>query len=76
MNETSIGSQAPVPAVADLNWQIVAVADLNGDGKADLVWRHAGSGSNTIRRMNRTGVFSTAPLPPVSDNAWRLAGPR
>jgi hypothetical protein len=28
----------------DSAWQIVAVPDLNGDGKADLLWQHAGTG--------------------------------
>jgi len=28
----------------NLNWQIVGVGDLDGDGKADLVWRNNHSG--------------------------------
>jgi len=30
--------------IVDLNWRIVATPDLNGDGKADLLWQHGVSG--------------------------------
>jgi hypothetical protein len=33
-----------LPAVADLNWQIVGVADLNNDGMADILWNYMPSG--------------------------------
>ncbi len=32
-------AQGYLPTVADTNWEIVAVADLNGDRKADVLWR-------------------------------------
>src|SRR5437879_10194972 len=32
--------------VTDLDWQIAAVGDYDGDGKADVLWRHATSGDN------------------------------
>ena len=28
-----------LPTIADTNWEIESVGDLNGDGKADVVWR-------------------------------------
>src|SRR5207302_10986179 len=34
--------------VADLRWQVVGVGDFNGDGQADLVWRHSATGQLAI----------------------------
>lgn len=47
-----------LPAVADTGWQIQQFRDQDGDGKADLLWRHSASGEwyqwqlsgNSLRR--------------------------
>jgi FG-GAP-like repeat len=36
------------PALVGLPWSIVAVNDMNGDGKADLIWHNAATGETQI----------------------------
>ena len=52
MNGLGVLQAAIVAQVADLNWQIVGVGDLNGDNKADLVWRHSVTGQVVVWLMN------------------------
>ena len=33
-----------VRTISDTNWQIRAVADFDGDGRSDLVWRNSVTG--------------------------------
>lgn len=45
--------------------------DLNGDGKADLLWRHRGNGAVAVWLMNGATVASTAFLGGVPSN-WEI----
>jgi hypothetical protein len=64
--------------VADLDWKIVGVRDMNQDGHADLVWQHATSGQLAAWYMNRLAVASTTNLTPasVADLNWKIVGVR
>ena len=33
--------------LADFSWSVIATVDLNGDGKADLMWFNAGAGQTS-----------------------------
>ena len=48
------------------------VADVNGDGKADLVWRNTSSGEVVIWLMNGAMIASSGYLGGVSQ-AWKIA---
>jgi hypothetical protein len=63
-------------AVADLNWQIAAVADLNHDGRLDLVWQHVTQGLLSVWLMNGTTLVDGRLLTPssVADTNWRIVG--
>ncbi len=67
---------AAMPPVSDRGWEIGGVADFTGDGRPDILWRHAATGENTIWQMNGTSVVGAIALPPVSDLSWRMSGPR
>jgi hypothetical protein len=42
MNGTAyLGEAQLTPSVPDVTWRIVAVADFDGDGRPDLLWRNA-----------------------------------
>ncbi len=62
------------PLVQDPNWEIRAVADFNGDGQEDLLWRHQVAGLNLLWGLNGTGLISQGLLPASTvDSNWRIA---
>jgi len=62
--------------VDDLNWQIAGGGDLNGDGVADLVWRHQVSGRLAVWYLSGATVIGTEPLSinAVTDIDWQIRG--
>jgi subtilisin-like proprotein convertase family protein len=62
------------PSLADTNWKIVGVDDVNLDAKPDFVWHHLVSGETVVWFMNGvnlTGGGFTNP-PGITDNRWRV----
>ncbi len=61
-------------AVADLNWKIVGVGDMNGDSHADLVWQHQTNGLMSAWLMNGLSMTSGVLLTPgqVPDTNWKI----
>jgi len=65
----------------DLSNRAVHLADMDGDGKADLVhttpWKsvtyHSNTGKNTWGRRQRMSIRNTAPPAPFSDNDVRIS---
>jgi hypothetical protein len=70
-------SEAYFRTVADLNWQIAALGDYDGDGKSDLVWRNSATGENYLYPMDGStikpgeGYFRR-----VADMRWQIQQPR
>jgi hypothetical protein len=63
--------------VADLNWQIAAVGDYDGDGKSDLLWRNVSTGQNYLYPMDGTTIKPTEGfLRPVPVGNWAVVAPR
>jgi hypothetical protein len=58
-------------------WRISAVADLNGDSSADLIWRNKNNGDVLYWQMNgvKWGGVEGYLTKGVSLN-WRIVGPR
>ncbi len=69
INPTGTGS---LGRVADLNWEIVATGDFNGDGKSDLFWRNKVSGGNIVWTIDGTSVSSIAQSSVVPDTNWKV----
>jgi hypothetical protein len=76
MNGTEIlGTEGYLRTVADLGWKVQATGDYDGDGKADVLWRHAMSGENYLYFMDGTTIKPTEGyLRTVADQSWRVAG--
>jgi hypothetical protein len=68
------GAYVTPSRVSDTNWKIEAVADLNGDGKPDLIWRHQTFGTVYVWYMNGAVQTGGAYLSPsaVADTHWRI----
>jgi hypothetical protein len=60
----------------DVNWRPVSFADLNGDGKPDLVLRHQVSGGSVVVYLDGVNAIGAGALPTVSDLTWAVIGPR
>jgi hypothetical protein len=75
MNGLTVGLAAFLPTVADTNWEFRSVSDLNGDGRVDVVWRHAVTGQNVAWLMDGLTVSVSAFLPAMADTDWEIAGP-
>jgi hypothetical protein len=78
MSGTTLAAGDPLSPgiVADTNWQIVAIADLNRDGRSDLVWQHVTQGLVSTWLMNGTTLIDGRLLTPstVTDTNWRIVG--
>ena len=62
--------------VADTNWKIVGSADLNRDGKMDLIWRHLTEGWLAAWLMDGTTMVDSVLLSPdrLTDQNWKIVG--
>ena len=62
--------------VADLNWKIRAVGDMNGDDLPDLIWQHRVDGRVAVWVMNGTTMTMGVVIAQVPDTGWEIVGPR
>jgi VCBS repeat protein len=78
MHATTLVSGALLPPgqIADTDWKIRAVGDLNGDDMPDLIWQHATTGEVVAWLMNGTTMMSSVVIGLVPDTNWRIVGPR
>jgi len=63
------------PGIADANWLIEGVGDLDGDNRPDIVFHHRLSGALGVWLMNGFNVAASVALPSI-DPSWRLVGIR
>ena len=80
MNDTELrDTPSLTPAVvADPNWFLAGVADINRDGHPDLVWQHLTQGRLAVWYMNGLAAVEYGPLGPgtIRDPGWRIVGVR
>jgi uncharacterized repeat protein (TIGR01451 family) len=64
------------PDSGDPLWKARATEDLDGNGRVDLVWRHAGNGNNQVWFLNGTSLASSQPTNPAAVTAlnWQVVG--
>jgi FG-GAP-like repeat len=57
------------------NWQVAGVADFNGDGNADLLWRNQVDGRNAIVYLDKTAmIIYPRSFEALADTNWQIAG--
>jgi hypothetical protein len=80
MNGTNVelspntSATAIIASSVPLAWQIVGVADLDGDQKADLIWRHIQTGDVAVWLMDGVGIRQTPVVAPGVPLTWQIAG--
>jgi hypothetical protein len=64
--------------VVNTAWKICGVADVNNDGKPDLIWQNTTNGGLSVWFMNGIVMTSGTSFVPgaVADLNWRVVGPR
>jgi hypothetical protein len=62
--------------VADLNWKLRAVGDINGDDMPDLIWQHRTDGRIAAWLMNGTERIYGVVIAQLADTQWEIVGPR
>lgn len=62
--------------IADLDWKIRAVGDINGDDMPDLIWQHQSTGDVSAWVMDGTTMIRGVSLGRVPDTNWQIVGPR
>jgi hypothetical protein len=75
MAGTSLAASAFLTAaVPDERWRMIRTGDFDGDGKADILWRRAGTGEIAVWLMDGVRLAASAFLPAVPNPAWTVAG--
>jgi hypothetical protein len=60
---------------ADTGWQVRGVADFDGDGHSDILWRHAQTGDLRVWLMNQTSLVDDVELTQRRlGRGWQIAG--
>jgi hypothetical protein len=58
--------------VPDTSYQIAATGDYDGDGKGDILWRHATQGDVWVWLMNGTTKLSETWVATVPDTGYQI----
>jgi hypothetical protein len=57
--------------LTDLNWKVIATADFNGNGSADVLWYNAALGRTEIQLSSGISFFNRTLL--LQDINWKVA---
>ncbi|MGB3309797.1 MAG: DUF4347 domain-containing protein [Nodosilinea sp.] len=60
------------PVISDVNWDIKALGDLNGDGTPDLVWQNEATNQAAVWLMDGVNLTSGELLPNDAASGWKV----
>jgi hypothetical protein len=70
---TFAGGTYLTPARVDPSWRVGGLADINRDGKVDIVWQNSSTGALYVWYMNGASLVRSVPLNPGSTGTdWKL----
>ena len=70
-----INQTTAILRLSDVRWQVVGVGDFNGDGKADILWRHATTGDNALWLMDGLARANRkTALARLANTDWTIVG--
>ena len=76
MNRTVYVSNATLATVPDPGWKVVAMADFNNDGRADLVFQNTTTNQIALWYLKDFAFIGGAILLPIPDADYKIVGPR
>jgi len=72
---TILAGEGYIRTVADLNWDVNAIGDYDGDGRTDIFWRNRSTGENYVYPMAGLAIKPTEGyVRTVADPSWQVAG--
>jgi hypothetical protein len=72
---TILAGEGYIRTVADLNWDVNAIGDYDGDGRTDIFWRNRSTGENYVYPMAGLAIKPTEGyVRTVADPNWQVAG--
>jgi len=75
MNGTTVTfSGAPLNGTAGTVWQVAGIADFNGDGKSDILWRNTSDFTTYIWFMDNTVITSHGFTQFSAGSVWQIGG--
>ncbi|MEI6207111.1 MAG: FG-GAP-like repeat-containing protein [Desulfuromonadales bacterium] len=69
---TAVKSGAILYTESDTHWRIAATGDINGDGKADLIWWNSATGQVYAMLVNGTTVTQGGIIYTEPDTDWKI----
>ncbi|MBE9111866.1 DUF4347 domain-containing protein [Nodosilinea sp. LEGE 07298] len=66
------GGDVLSPVISDVNWDIKALGDLNGDGNPDLVWQNKVTNQAAVWLMDGVNLETGALLPNDAASGWKV----
>jgi len=72
MNSTPHDEEPGFSGGAPSPWNLKDVADVNGDGRADLIWHHGTTGQVVVWFLNADGTVSAPGFSGGAPSPWEL----
>lgn len=71
--QSTLGTSGQIQSVADMGWQLAALADFSGDGVTDILWKNKSDGRAVVWTMNGLSVTATTQVYQERDLNWTIA---